>query len=175
MIYVIRKRLHLLLPRGTILDDVYILLQVAGQRSRVVFDPKVVAWDNSTLSPTQEFRHKVRTLAGNYQFLQPATLLLTRSNMLCVQFVCHKLLRLLASSALPGGLVSTFWIRQSMDELTLVLQIVVYALATLTALPAKVGFMSWLSNISRTFIVLNSPGDVAFIYFITGREAVWAR
>ena len=77
--------------------------------------------------------------------------------------------------ALVGVFVSTFWLRQGMYELALVLQIVLYALAVLTALRAKVGFLSRLSNISLAFMVLNTAAAVAFIYFITGRKAVWAR
>jgi len=74
-----------------------------------------------------------------------------------------------------GTLVSTCWLRQGVYELALVLQVVLYALATLSALRAKVGFLSRLSNISLAFIVLNTAAAVAFIYFITGRKAVWAR
>jgi len=173
--YAVRKDLLLPLPEGTILDDVYIPLQVARQGGRVVFDPKAVAWDDFTPSTKQEFRRKVRTLAGNYQLLRLAPWVLTSANPLRLQLVCHKLLRLLVPFALVGTLVSTCWLRQGVYELALVLQVVLYALATLSALRAKVGFLSRLSNISLAFIVLNTAAAVAFIYFITGRKAVWAR
>jgi len=173
--YAVRKNLLLPLPEGTILDDVYIPLQVARQGERVVFDMRALVWDDFAPSPKQEFRRKVRTLAGNYQLLQLAPWLLTRSNPLRVQFVCHKLLRLMVPFALVAVLASTFWIRQGIYELTLVLQIALYALAILTALRPKVGFLSRLSNISLTFVVLNAAAAVAFIYFITGRKAVWAQ
>jgi hypothetical protein len=145
------------------------------QGRRVVFDPKAVVWDNFTPSPKQEFRRKVRTLAGNYQLLKLAPWVLTSANPLRLQLVCHKLLRLLVPFALVGVLVSTSWLRQGVYELALGLQIVLYALATLTALHAKFGFLSRLSNISLAFIVLNAAAAVAFIYFITGRKGVWAR
>jgi cellulose synthase/poly-beta-1,6-N-acetylglucosamine synthase-like glycosyltransferase len=173
--YAVRKDLLLPLPEATILDDVFIPLQVARQGRRVIFDPKAVAWDDFTPSPRQEFRRKVRTLAGNYQLLQLAPWLLTLSNPLRTQFVCHKLLRLLVPFALVGVLLSTFWLRHGVYELALVLQIVLYALAVLTPLRAKTGFLSRLSNISLAFIVLNAAAAVAFIYFITGKKAVWAR
>jgi cellulose synthase/poly-beta-1,6-N-acetylglucosamine synthase-like glycosyltransferase len=173
--YAVRKDLLLPLPEGTILDDVYVPLQVARQDRRVVFDPKAVAWDDFTPSPKQEFRRKVRTLTGNYQLLRLAPWVLTSANPLRLQLVCHKLLRLLVPLALVGLLVSTFWIRQGVYEITLVLQIILYVLATLSALRAKVGFLSRLSNISLAFILLNTAAAVAFIYFITGRKAVWAR
>jgi cellulose synthase/poly-beta-1,6-N-acetylglucosamine synthase-like glycosyltransferase len=173
--YAVRKDLLLPHPIGTILDDVYIPLQVARQGSRVVFDPEAVAWDNFTPSSEQEFHRKVRTLAGNYQLLQLAPWVLTSANPLRLQLVCHKLLRLLVPFALVGVLVSTFLLRQGMYEFVLGLQLVLYALAALTALHAKVGVLSRLSNISLAFILLNTAAAVALIYFITGRKAVWAR
>jgi biofilm PGA synthesis N-glycosyltransferase PgaC len=173
--YAVRKSLLLPLPAGTILDDVYIPLQVARQGSRVVFDSQAVAWDDFTPSHIQEFRRKVRTLAGNYQLLQIAPWLLTRSNPLRVQFVCHKLLRLLVPFALVGVLVSTLWLRTGVYGLVLAFQIAFYALAILTMLRPNIGFISRLSNIALAFVVLNAAAFVAFIYFITGRKAVWAR
>src|ERR1019366_3839218 len=100
--------------------------QVARQGSRAVFDPKALVSDDFAPSPKQEFRRKVRTLAGNYQLLQLAPWVLTSANPLRLQLVCHKLLRLLVPLALVGVLVSTFWIRQGMYELALVLQIILY-------------------------------------------------
>lgn len=173
--YAVRKGLLLQLPAGTILDDVYIPLQVARQGKRVVFDPRAKAWDDFAPTSKEEFRRKVRTLAGNYQLLQLAPWVLTSANPLRLQLVCHKLLRLLVPFALMGLLLSTLWIRQGMYELVLVLQIILYALATLTAVRAKVGFLSRLSNISLAFIVLNTAAAVAFFYFISGRKTVWAR
>jgi hypothetical protein len=37
------------------------------------------------------------------------------------------------------------------------------------------GIVTRLSNISLAFIVLNTAAAVAFIYFITGKKAVWTR
>lgn len=173
--YAVRSSLLSPLPAGTILDDVYIPLQVARNGGRVVFDFSAVAWDDFSPSPKQEFRRKVRTLAGNYQLLQLAPWVLTSANPLRLQLVCHKLLRLLVPFALVGVLVSTTWLRQGMYEFVLGLQLVLYALAALTALHAKVGVLSRLSNISLAFILLNTAAAVALFYFITGRKAAWAR
>jgi len=174
-LYAVRKSLLLPLPVGTILDDVYIPLQVARQGRRVVFDSQAVAWDDFTPRPKQEFSRKVRTLAGNYQLLQIAPWLLTRSNPLRVQFVCHKLLRLLVPFALVGVLVSALWFRTGVYGLALGFQAAFYALAILTMLRPKIGSISWLSNVALAFVLLNAAAFVAFIYFITGRKAIWAR
>jgi cellulose synthase/poly-beta-1,6-N-acetylglucosamine synthase-like glycosyltransferase len=173
--YAIRKGLFLPLPAGIILDDVYLPLQVARQGSRVNFDSQAVAWDDFVPSPKQEFRRKVRTLTGNYQLLQVAPWLLTGSNPLLVQFVCHKLLRLLVPFALVGVLVSTLWFRTGLYGLAVVLQAVLYLLAALTIWHPKLGRISRLSNVALEFVVLNAAALVAFLYFITGRKVLWAR
>ena len=173
--YAIRKSLFSPLPAGLILDDVYVPLQVAQQGSRVIFDSQALAWDEFAPSPQQEFRRKVRTLAGNYQLLQIAPWLLTRSNPLRFQFVCHKLLRLMVPFALVGVLVSTLWLRTGIFGLALALQAVVYLLATLTIWRPKLGQVSRVSNVALEFVVLNAAALVAFVYFITGRKVLWAR
>jgi len=173
--YAVRRNLLLPLPQETILDDVYIPFQVVRQGQRVVFEPKALAWDDLKPGPKQEFHRKVRTLIGNYQLLQLAPWILKRPNPLRFQFICHKLLRLLVPFALVGLLLSTFWLRKEIYGLALVLQLVFYALSALRIFRARVGIISRLSDIPLTFIVLNAAAAVAFIYFVTGRKAVWAR
>ncbi|HEY2645776.1 MAG TPA: glycosyltransferase family 2 protein [Candidatus Acidoferrales bacterium] len=173
--YAIRWSLFSPMPMGTILDDVFIPLQIARKGSRVIFDCQAVAWDNFSPSPQQEFRRKVRTMAGNYQLLQIAPWILTPSNPLLFQFVCHKLLRLMVPFALVGALVSTLWFPQGIYEFALVIQLVFYGFAIFTLLRRKVGILSRLSNISFAFLVLNAAAMMAFIYFITGKKAAWAR
>jgi cellulose synthase/poly-beta-1,6-N-acetylglucosamine synthase-like glycosyltransferase len=174
-LYAVRRNLLLPLPQDTILDDVYIPFQVVRQGQRVIFEPKALAWDDLKPGPKQEFRRKVRTLIGNYQLLQLAPWVLRRSNPLRFQFICHKLLRLLVPFSLVGLLLSAVWLRKDIYGLALVLQVVFYSLAALSLFRAKVGIISRLSDISLTFIVLNTAAAVAFVYFITGRKAVWAQ
>jgi len=171
----VRRNLLLPLPQDTILDDVYIPFQVVRQGQRVVFEPEALAWDDLKPGPKQEFRRKVRTLIGNYQLLQLAPWILKRSNPLRFQFICHKLLRLLVPFALVGLLFSTFWLRKELYGLALVLQLVFYALGALSIFRVRLGIVSRLSEIPLNNIVLNTAAAVAFIYFITGRKAVWAR
>jgi biofilm PGA synthesis N-glycosyltransferase PgaC len=173
--YAVRKNLLVPLPQETILDDVYIPFEVVRQGQRVVFERRALACDDLKPTLKQEFRRKVRTLIGNYQLLQLAPWVLTHSNPLRLQFACHKLLRLLVPFGLVGLLVSTFWLRTGIYELALEFQLFFYALAVLSIFRAKVGVVSRLSAISLAFVVLNTAAAVAFIYFITGRKAVWTR
>lgn len=171
--YAVRKSLLLPLPIGTILDDMYIPLQVARQGSRVIFDPQAGAWDDFAPDPEQEFRRKVRTLAGNYQLLQLAPWLLTRSNPLRFQFVCHKVLRLFVPFALFGAFVSSLWFQTGVYELVLGLQLIVYWFAVLNMLRPNIRILSRLSNISLAFVLLNAAALVAFIYVVTRKKILW--
>lgn len=171
--YAVRRNLLLPLPQGTILDDVYIPLQVVRQGSRVVFDRSARARDDLKPTAKQEFRRKVRTLVGNYQLLQITPWVVMRSNPVRLQFICHKLLRLLVPFALVGLLVSTIGLRKSIYEVALGLQLVFYAFAALTVFREPFGIISRMAQLSRAFLVLNTAAAVAFIYFVTGRKVMW--
>ena len=172
-LYGVRRDLVSRVPEGTILDDVYIPLDVVRQGYRAVFEPRALAWDPFIPNPKQEFLRKLRTLVGNYQLLRLAPWVLTDSSRLRFQFICHKMLRLFVPFALMGLLISAFCIRTSMYELALILQLAFYSLAALSLFRSKFGIVSRLSDISLAFIVMNSAAAVAFVYFITGREVAW--
>src|SRR5437868_3299459 len=93
-LYAVRRELLVPVPPETILDDVFLPMQVVRQGFRVVFDPRARAWDSPNLGTSREFARKVRTLSGNYQLLQLAPWLLGSRNPLRFEFVSHKLLRL---------------------------------------------------------------------------------
>jgi len=174
-LYAVRRKLFLPIPQDLILDDVYVPLQVVRQGQRVVFEPRALAWDDFMPSAKQEFHRKLRTLTGNYQLLQLAPWILTTSNPLLLQFVCHKMLRLLVPFALLCLLGSAFWLREGVYGLVLALQLFFYALAGLGIFQLQLGILSRLSSISLAFTLLNTAAGLAFVYFITGRKAIWAR
>ncbi len=173
--YATRRCLVATLPEGTICDDVYIPLQVIRQGFRVIFDPRAIAWDDLKSSPKQEFARKVRTLTGNYQLLLLAPWVVTRSNPVRLQFVCHKVLRLVVPFALMGLFFSAIWLRKGVYEFALGFQLFFYALAVLSMLRMKFGIVSRLSDILLAFLVLNAAAAVAFFYFFTGRKVAWGQ
>jgi biofilm PGA synthesis N-glycosyltransferase PgaC len=95
-IYAMRRSLWTPLPAGLILDDVYVPLRLIIDGWRVGFTDRAIAYDTRRFRPDQEFRRKVRTLTGNIQVCAwlPAVLHPLR-NPVWLQFLCHKLLRLL--------------------------------------------------------------------------------
>ena len=132
-LYAIRRELLAPIPDDTILDDMLIPLRAVLAGQRVVFEPRAQAFDKAC-HPAREYRRKVRTLAGNYQLLtQMPALLDPRRNPVFLQFVSHKLGRLvvpyflvllLASSAFlaltRGGIYAlAFWAQAAVYLLAL--------------------------------------------------------
>jgi cellulose synthase/poly-beta-1,6-N-acetylglucosamine synthase-like glycosyltransferase len=95
-IYAMRRARWTPLPADLILDDVYVPMRLALEGGRVGFEERAVARDGRRTTAGQEHRRKVRTLTGNIQLCAwlPAVLVPGR-NPIWLQFVCHKLLRLL--------------------------------------------------------------------------------
>jgi poly-beta-1,6-N-acetyl-D-glucosamine synthase len=95
-IYAMRRQAWATLPAGLILDDLYAPMQVVLRGLRVGFTPAAVAIDERRFGTGQEYARKVRTLTGVLQLCMwlPAVLVPIR-NPIWLQFVFHKLLRLL--------------------------------------------------------------------------------
>ena len=174
-IYCARKSLLEPLPEGTILDDVLLPMQVVRRGSRVVFDARAHAWDSPNLGDSREFSRKVRTLSGNYQLVQLAPWLLTRENSIRFEFVSHKLSRLVVPFALVGLLVTSMFLPEPFYRMALVAQIAFYGLSLVAVGGLRIGPLSRIADAARTFVVLNSAAMVAFVNFVTGKKAVWAR
>jgi len=174
--YAVRRELLVPLPEGTILDDVYIPMQVVRQGKRVVFEPRARAWDSPDLGAEREYARKVRTLSGNYQLLQLAPWLLSGSNKIRFEFISHKLLRLVAPFALLAILLGTFLIPGPLYRIALIAQLAFYALSVLA--PVKLvrnGPLAQVIDAAHMFVVLNTAAVVAFVHFVTRRRAAWSR
>lgn len=172
-LYAVRRALAVEVPADTILDDVYIPMNVARQKFRVLFDGRARAWDHPDLGSGREFRRKVRTLTGNYQLLQLAPWLLGSENPLRFEFVSHKLMRL----AVPFLLVAMFvagWLVPGRFYLAISwAQVGFYLLSLLAVLRVNLGLVSRISDAAYTFVALNAAAAVAFANFLTGNMKVW--
>jgi poly-beta-1,6-N-acetyl-D-glucosamine synthase len=172
-IYAMRRDLFVDLPQGTILDDVYLPMNVLRQGARVIFDPRACAWDVHNMGGEKEFRRKVRTLSGNYQLLQLAPWLLGKSNPARFQFVSHKLLRLVVPLFLATTLVTAFFLPGAIYRIALALQLAFYASSALKLLGTTRGPWARIADAAFTFLLLNTAAIVAFVNFIFRRKPAW--
>ena len=175
-LYAVRRDLLTPVPEGTILDDVYIPLQVVKQGKRVVFEPRARAWDSPDLGGGLEFARKVRTLSGNYQLVQLMPWVLSSQNPVLFRFVSHKLLRLVAPFALALMFISSLWLKAPFYRAALILQLAFYGLGVVAlARLLKRGPVARAADAAATFVLLNTAAVVAFANFVSGRKAAWSR
>ena len=175
-LYAVRRELLTRVPPETILDDVYLPMQVVRQGKRVVLDERARAWDNPNLGTAREFSRKVRTLNGNYQLLQLAPWLLSSSNPIRFEFVSHKLLRLVVPFALAALLAASFGLRGPFYRAMLILQLMFYSLSVLALSGlVKGGVLARFADAAGTFVLLNGAAIVALANILAGRRAAWTR
>lgn len=175
-IYAVRRDLVRNLPEGTILDDVYLPMEVVRQGKRTVFDERARAWDSPNLGTDREFKRKVRTLNGNCQLVQLAPWLLTRSNPLRFEFVSHKIMRLVVPFALAALFFASLFLTEAFYRVALILQLLFYSLSVWAlSRPGKGDVVSRFADASGTFVLLNGAAVVALANFVFGRRTVWTR
>jgi cellulose synthase/poly-beta-1,6-N-acetylglucosamine synthase-like glycosyltransferase len=131
-IYALRRSLWRPLPEETLLDDVLAPMRAVLAGARVLFAPAAKAYDRTSADAATEWRRKVRTLAGNYQLLRiEPRLVVPWHNPVWLQFVSHKIGRLVVPYALAALLVSNAALARAgaFYALTLTLQVAFYLLA----------------------------------------------
>jgi cellulose synthase/poly-beta-1,6-N-acetylglucosamine synthase-like glycosyltransferase len=171
-IYAVQRNLYTEIPDGTILDDVFVPMNVVRMGKRVVFQPSAIANDRLFSQKGKELSRKVRTLTGNYQLLRLAPWLLSPENPLLFRFISHKLVRLVVPLLLIIMLVTSGSSRVPFYRAIFWLQILFYILALLGSLSASARRFKPIA-IASTFVMLNVAASIAFYNFIAGRHRVW--
>ncbi len=110
-VYAMRRSLWQDFPAGLILDDLYGPMRLVLQGWRVGFTEHALAHDARRFAAADEYRRKVRTLTGVIQttvwldgVMDP------RRNPIWLQFVFHKLLRLLTPYLTIFVALATAWV-----------------------------------------------------------------
>jgi cellulose synthase/poly-beta-1,6-N-acetylglucosamine synthase-like glycosyltransferase len=171
-IYAIRRDLYTDIPRGTILDDVYIPMQVAQARKRIVFLPTAIARDRLFVEKGKEFSRKVRTLTGNYQLIRLLPWLLSTRNPLLFRYISHKFLRLIVPLLLVLVLVFSAITSGTFYHIAFWLQIVFYTMAVIGTFSPSTRKLKPVA-VASTFVMLNAAAAMAFYNFAMGRNKVW--
>ena len=135
-VYALRRSLWRPLPANTLLDDVLAPMRAVMMGYRIVFEERAMAFDRAAADAGAESRRKTRTLAGNYQILaQEPRLLLPFVNPVWLQYVSHKVGRLLVPWALVTAFVSSALLASSswLYAAALTVQVGFYGLAVVGA------------------------------------------
>ena len=171
-IYALRRRCWTPLPEATLLDDVLAPMRAVLGGGRIVFEEGAVAYDRASCDGAAESRRKTRTLAGNYQILaQEPRLLVPFVNPVWVQYVSHKIGRLIVPWALVALFVSTLVLAPEHGFYAVVLaaQGIFYGLAISGAL---FDVRERFARIAYTFVLMNLSAVAGLVALRRVRE-VW--
>ena len=164
----VRRTLFKPIPQGIVLDDLYWPMQVVLGGSRVIHDAGAMAFDRLPPRPQDELRRKIRTLSGNFQLLAalPATLVPIR-NPVWIQFISHKVLRLLVPWLLIALFITSAAMTGTLFRLAFWGQALLYSIAV-TNLAGVPGFQSRLAATFSSFVLLNVAAWIGFWVWISG-------
>jgi glycosyltransferase involved in cell wall biosynthesis len=165
----VRRALFHDIPAGTILDDVYWPLCVALQGKRVVHQPLAKSFDRLPDHAKDEFRRKVRTLAGNFQLVvRLPKIIWPVANPIFVQFASHKLGRLIVPWAAIKALVANVLLLIQTGSVfygvCLLAQVACYGLGLMGLMGSK----NKLASAAGSFLLLNAAAWMSFWVWITG-------
>lgn len=155
-IYALRRDAFRPLPRGTILDDMWIPLQVVLSGKRVWMAREALAYDQASSQPGEEFRRKLRTLAGNWQLIGRLPVLLDPfHNPVFFAWFSHKFLRLVVPWALLAAFAASVLAWGWFYKLALAVQVVAYGAAAFALLKPELARRVPLLPAAGTFVMLN--------------------
>ena len=157
-IHALRRELAQAPPPGTILDDMYLPLAVVFAGKRVVMAREAIALDRASADAWEEFRRKLRTLAGNWQLIaRMPRLIHPFANPVFFAWFSHKFLRLIVPWALLAMLIAcAFAWRQSFYRAALLVQLAGYAGAAFALLRPRLGARIPLLRTIGSFAMLNA-------------------
>ena len=174
--WAMRRALWAPLPAGVILDDVYAPMRLVLEGKRVTIVPSALATELRNPTPSQEYRRKVRTLTGVWQLCAwlPGVLAPWR-NSIWLQFVFHKLLRLLTTyfvviAAVAAGLIAVRLLPGSTWTLLLASLLVVLGVV---AVRPRIGRR--IGGAIASVVTLQAAVVVAAYNGLRGRWNVWHR
>ena len=171
-LYAIRRcDFHSLTP-DTLLDDFEIPINILRKGKRTLFEPMAQAFDNPSSNIDDEFRRKVRTLAGNYQsFVRNPWLFSPFKNPIFIQFLSHKVFRLLVPYAMLAALVSSALTDNPLIKLFFYAQFGFYTVGLAAFMSSRLASLRIVSFI-KVFLQMNYAAVYGLYHYLAKRSVV---
>ena len=172
--YAIRRELFKPLPEDAIVDDFIIAMQVLEKGYRILYEPDAIGYEEAASSVGEEFKRKIRMIAGGFQSLGILKSVLNPLShpIVFFQFISHKFLRWVG----PIFMVMLFPTNLSLltgtfYQITFALQLAFYAFALAATF--------WESLRERVlfyfpyyFCSLNLAASIGIKRFLFGQQSV---
>jgi cellulose synthase/poly-beta-1,6-N-acetylglucosamine synthase-like glycosyltransferase len=173
-IYALRRDSWQALPANLILDDLFVPMRLILRGYRARFLPMAQAQDSRPVATQDEFRRKVRTLTGNFQLCAwlPGVLSPWR-NVVWLQFVCHKLLRLLTPYLLLALIGSLFLLAEQRVGLQFAVALLLASLGAMVLLASPINRSATLRALVLSFVLMPVAATVAAWNAVGGNWSVW--
>ena len=147
-LYAIRRELASPVPPDSLGDDIFMPQAVLRKGFRVVFESEAKAYDFPTAADV-EFRRKVRTLAGLYQYIRHHGL-----GSHPFHFFSYKVARLLLPYALLVVAISSLFLPPVLRNVSVAAQVLFYAIAVADRWVPERMLLKRISSPARTFVML---------------------
>jgi cellulose synthase/poly-beta-1,6-N-acetylglucosamine synthase-like glycosyltransferase len=175
-LYALRREDYRPLAPDTLLDDFETPMQIVRRGRRVVLENQALAYDDLQPTGEGELKRKARTLTGNFQaFLRHPWMFSPLHNPVFVQFVSHKVLRLLVPYALVAALVASALAGGAFYRGALVAQLLFYSASLLGLLSPRLR-ASRIVSFASVFMQLNWAAVLALCNYVAGRlDSRWEK
>ncbi len=172
-LYAIRRDDFEPIPTDTLLDDFDIPIKLLRKRQRIALISEARAFDQAESDAGAEQVRKIRTLAGNFQsFGRHKWLFNPFQNPIFIQFISHKVLRLLIPYAMLVFFLACIILREWWATLLALLQVFGLVVAWLAASIPEWRERSRVLSFVHTFTQLNGAAVIAAVRYFSSRLSV---
>jgi cellulose synthase/poly-beta-1,6-N-acetylglucosamine synthase-like glycosyltransferase len=176
--YAIRRELFVLLPPDTIVDDFTIVMSIAAEGHKIIYDAEAMAYELEAPSIAAEFTRRIRIGMGNYQaFFRLLEFMNPLAGIRMFTYISHKVLRwfvphllfvaLLTSALLydVGWYAVLFW-----------MQVCSYAACYVLYIVGQYLNVSCILLFPIFIMTMNLAFSIGFIRYLKGSSSgVWQR
>jgi len=176
-ILALRRSVYEPIPEAIVNDDLFLSIRLVEKRLKIVYVPEAEALEEASLTINDDFRTKVRMIAGGLQNLVWGWKAIASHPFFAVKFVSHKILRWCMPVVLATLFVSTLFSGpESPMRLLLWGQVAFYGLGILGAALNSFGIRSFIVNVPFYFLVMNAAATVGLLrFFRGGQTTLWTK
>ena len=130
-IYAIRTHLYIPIPANTVVDDFLIVMNVAKEKYKIIYDKEALAHEEIAPSIAEESKRRIRIGTGNYQaFTRLYWALNPFIGWRFFSYFSHKVLRWFTPHLMITAIISNFiLIGDTFYNTTLLIQVIAYIVA----------------------------------------------
>lgn len=166
-LYMVRRTLAEPLPVGALCDDIYMPQGVLRKGYRVVFEPAARAYDYPT-ARNMEFRRKMRTLAGLYQFIGNYGF-----GSHWFHFFSYKVTRLVLPYMLILVAITSLFLPSPLSLAVITAQVLFYGLAALDDWMPEQARLKRFTATAHTFCMLMAASLFAMSVLFVPAASLW--